>query len=199
MPDDLRAALEAAAKKHGRSLTRELIWRLQVSLNRERIDRQDQVMRALCFLFTDLVERLHFRQGGKWHRDPFTFRAFKLAVAKLLDALEPPGEAKSPFSKLERSDSALHQQLVDWFKTPESAAAHAAALTLESLFRPKKITANERVVIKQAESEILDYGTADMMIEDFEREYFAMDIAGRVLGLDQSHISGVFQRKEPKR
>jgi hypothetical protein len=197
MPDDLRAELQASAAKRGRSLTQELLWRLKVSLNRERIDRQDQVMRAYCFLFTDLAEKLHFRQERKWHRDSFTFRAFKLAVGKLLDALEPPGEPKSPFVKLRDSDEPLHQQLVEWFKTPESAATHAAALTLENLFRPKKITEEERTAIKQAEETVFDFGTSHWLIDEFERDYFAMDMVGRVLGIDQSHISGVF-RKEPK-
>jgi hypothetical protein len=196
MPDDLRAELEASAAKRGRSLTQEMLWRLRVSLNRERIDRQDQVMRAYCFLFTDLAEKLHFRQEGKWHRNPFTFRAFKLAVGKLLDALDPPGEAKSPFVKLKDSDEPLHQQLVEWFKTPESAATHAAALTLENLFRPKKITEEEKTVIMQAEDEALDFGTGRSMIDEFEREYFAMDIAGRVLGIDQKHGLGVFRQKK---
>jgi hypothetical protein len=196
MPQELRGELEAAAKKRGRSLTRELIWRLQVSLNRERIDRQDQVMRALCFLFTDLAEKLHFRQEGKWYRDPFTFRAFKLAVGKLLDALEPSGEAKSPFVKLGDSDEPLHQQLVEWFRTPESAATHAAGLTLENLFRPKKITAEERAAIKRVETEIFDYGTGNLMIEDFEREYFAMDMVGRVLGIPQKPKIGIFAKSK---
>jgi hypothetical protein len=202
IPENLRGELESAAKKRGRKLTREVIWRLQVSLNRERIDRQDQVMRALCFLFTDVAEKLrlheglYFREGRKWHRDPFTFRAFKLAVGKLLDALEPSGEAKSPFVKLENSDEPLHQQLVEWFKTPDSAATHAATLTLESLFRPKKITAEDRAAIEQLESEILDYGSGDLMIENFEREYFAMDTVGRVLGIPQQPKIGIFAKSK---
>jgi hypothetical protein len=197
MPDDLRTELEAAAAKRGRSLTQEMLWRLRVSLNRERIDRQDQVMRALCFLFTDLAEKLHSRQGGKWHRDPFTYRAFKLAVAKLLDALEPPGDAKSPFAKLENSDERLHQQLFEWFKSPESAATHVASLTLESLFRPKKITAEEKAVLRQVKTpDYADWG--DLFIEEQEREYFAMDTVGRVLGVKQSHVSGTWPKSEKK-
>jgi Arc-like DNA binding domain len=203
MPDDLRAELEASAAKRGRTLTQELLWRLRLSLNRERIDRQDQVTRAICFLISDLAEKLHFRQGDNWHRDPFTFRAFKLAVAKLLDALEPSGEAVSPFAKLEGSEvPLLRRQAECWFKTPESAATHVATITLQNLFQPRKITVEEKAVLKQADVTMTNPDLArvgDMLIDEFEREYFAMDIAGRVLGISQSHGSGVFRHEGHKK
>src|SRR6516165_8156849 len=61
MPDDLRTELEAAAAARGHSLTQEMIGRLRESLARERIDRQDPAMRALCFLFQNLAESIHLR------------------------------------------------------------------------------------------------------------------------------------------
>jgi len=122
IPDELRAELEASAKRRGRNLSDELIGRLVASFSRERELKLDPTTRHLNFLFSKLAWEAHRGFRGKWHQNPFMFRAFKLAVAKLLDALEPSGEIKSPFEELFP------------YKTPEKLAQAAVDLTLSSLF-----------------------------------------------------------------
>jgi hypothetical protein len=204
MPDDLRTELEAVAAARGHSLTQEMIGRLRESLARERIDRQDPAMRALCFLFQELAETIHLRQPEtrrdfKWHRDPFMFRAFKLGVAQLLDALEPPGEMKPPARVRygAASDSPILKQMAEWFKTPESAATHAAAQTLETLFRPRRVMDEDESLMQKVGQKLND-GSTEYIVEEWKRLYFAMDRAGRDLGVHQSHSRGIFQKKEPK-
>jgi hypothetical protein len=201
MPDDLRTELEAVAAARGHSLTQDMIGRLRESLARERIDRQDPAMRALCFLFQELAEYIHLRQPEtrrdfKWHRDPFMFRAFKLGIAQLLDALEPPGEMKPPrrVRYYGASDNPFLKQMAEWFKTPESAATHAASVTLETFFRPRRVTDEDQSIMRGAP----DPAAAEHVVEEWKRLYFAMDRAGRDLGVHQSHSQGIFQKKEPK-
>src|SRR3974390_1784966 len=92
MPDDMRARLDAAARKKGWSLSQELLWRLRVSFEKENYrDQRDPATRALCFLIAETAQRVHFNVPLEWQRNPFLFKAFKLAVATLLDALQPPG------------------------------------------------------------------------------------------------------------
>jgi hypothetical protein len=68
-----------------------------------------------------------------WHRNPFMFRAFKIGVGKLLDALEPSGEARSPLSSPDDGD--LPAGLTDaWFATPEAWGRQTAGGVLSSLY-----------------------------------------------------------------
>src|SRR6516165_10703067 len=105
MPDDMRAKLEADAKKRSWSLTQELLWRVQDSFNQERDKRRDSALRALNFVIAQIAERVsggiyvpydEFRQEllKEWRTDPFKFKAFKFAVVKLLDHLQPAGEIR---------------------------------------------------------------------------------------------------------
>ena len=100
--DDLRGQLEAAAvkraeRRRGWNLSREILLRLRCSLDKEREHRRSPAMRALCDLISDMAKHdLHTDQQQSWHRDPFTFRAFKVAVTRLLDGLEPAGEKRPP-------------------------------------------------------------------------------------------------------
>jgi hypothetical protein len=103
--DELRAQLEAAARKNAKqnptwNVSREMVRRLRQSFRRERDDHRDRAMRAICHLVAETGRR-GLRtddplEGYGWHRDPFKFKTFKLAIAKLLDAIEPPGEVRMP-------------------------------------------------------------------------------------------------------
>jgi hypothetical protein len=198
MPDDLRAEIQKAAERRGRSLTQEVIRRLQISLNRERIERQDQIARAICFLISEAAIRVQPEwRPGKWHRDPFTFKAFELAVSKILSALRPPGEPRPPSAK-RYADHPLHQQFMELFKTPERAATFAATGILESLFRPRKMTDEDKWIARFGAEADDEAGLGEPFINEMERQFYAMDRAGRVLGLDQSPILGLI-RREPKR
>ena len=138
IPDDLRAELKAAAKGRGRNLTDELLGRLRASFAREREQKRDPTTRALAFLISQVAEQVHMysRLGRNWHRNPFVFRAFKLAVARLLDSLEPPGELKSPYDDLPDTlkNHPMTPWLVDRFKTPEDTAERAADYVLTELY-----------------------------------------------------------------
>jgi hypothetical protein len=101
---DLRGRLEASATKRAErkrnwNLSQEILLRLRCSLDKEREHRRNSATRALCDLISDMAKReLHtdLPEQQSWHRDPFTFRAFKVAVAKLLEELEPSGEMRAP-------------------------------------------------------------------------------------------------------
>ena len=64
-------------------------------------------MRALCFLIAQLAGQVAGMTDEKgrplfdWRTDPFFFQAYKLAVAKMLDALQPSGEIVPPRMALE--------------------------------------------------------------------------------------------------
>jgi hypothetical protein len=103
MPAEMRKQLEAAANKSGKNVTQELLRRLQNSFNRDREKSRDPALRALCFLIAEIAEGVVLPEPIRfpnayplWRSNPFLFRAFKLAVGKLLDALEPPGEIQAP-------------------------------------------------------------------------------------------------------
>src|SRR5690242_12077255 len=90
--DDLRGQLEAAAirrakRKQNWNLSQEIILRLRWSLGKEREDRRNRAVSAICDLISDMAKRellTDLPEQQSWHRDPFTFRAFKVAVANLL-------------------------------------------------------------------------------------------------------------------
>ena len=89
MPDDLRDELELSANKKGWSLTQELLWRLRSSYQRQRQERRrPPATRAICFLIGEIAGYASAFNPAEWHRSPFAFKAFRLAVARLLGALE---------------------------------------------------------------------------------------------------------------
>jgi hypothetical protein len=143
MPADVRSQLEAAAKKAGLNLSDELLRRLRASFSREYERRHDPATKALTFLISQAVLRINLssRPKPQWHRDPFCYQAFRIAVDKILATFEPPGEIVSP-----HEETAVHMENQSgWgkefgakirkeFKTPESAAALAADLVLTEYF-----------------------------------------------------------------
>jgi hypothetical protein len=185
MPDDLRAELEASAKRRGRGISDELIGRLVASFSREREDKLDPTTRALNFLFSKLAWEAHRDFREKWHQNPFIFRAFKLAVAKLLDALEPSGEMQSPFEeRFERFP----------YKTPETLAQAAVDLTLSSLFFSSAALPDHWPAVRhwakqqQASDPSLPYRA---WLDDSERERFGFAAARNALQLTpKSHKKG---------
>jgi hypothetical protein len=148
MPPWLRAQLQAAAKRGGRSMSQELISRLASSFSREREDARDPAMRALCYLIADTassVSGLVRIEDGKpvhdWRTNPFMFEAFKLAVGYLLDALRPKGEIRLPFEELPMGPlNAFHPEysealrvLAESYATPEARGRIAFATVWNAL------------------------------------------------------------------
>lgn len=190
MPDDMRARLDAAAKKKGWSLSQELLWRLRVSFEKENYrDRRDPATRALCFLIAETAQRVHIGVLVEWNRNPFLFRAFKLAVAALLDRLEPAGSAKSPVPEFSKVLKPHELQLIgDRWKTPETAAAEAAKLTLTSLFLPAHDVEDVKTRLRG-----LNFperpNLSEELIKVFEGEFYAMANARRDLAIDEARGS----------
>lgn len=98
MPPEMRKELETAAKKRGKNLTQELLWRLRASFDRERDKVRDPALRAFSFLFSELVQVICFNPNSQlnWRFDPWLFHAIKLAIVKLLDRFEPKGKVNLP-------------------------------------------------------------------------------------------------------
>jgi hypothetical protein len=111
MPANMRAQLELEAAARDRSISQELMRRLQESFHRDAEKTRDPALYALIFLIVAIAERL---EGGiliatgkarseilsEWRTDPFKFKAFKIAVGKLLDGLdEPRGKLQSPITQ----------------------------------------------------------------------------------------------------
>ena len=187
MDNDLRHQLERAASKRGRkrawNLSQEILLRLRVSLNREHEEHPDRALRALCFVISEMARNFFSTEGrvpeiagGPWQRDPFTFTAFKLAVGKLLDGLQPPGDLRRPRTK----DG-------DWrygTETPESIAEHAAKEILSDLSYTRMPDQEMRTLIQKITLPTNPhYG--EWLAELLERDFYAMSSARRDLGIDE--------------
>jgi Arc-like DNA binding domain len=187
MPDDLRTQLEAEAQKCGRTLTQEMLGRLRASL---REDRRDPAMRALCYIFSDIAERVgsrHFdllrqhrqkRYGdriGPWTRDPFVFKAFRLGVEKVLAALEPHGEMQNPYAFLAEGSPSTPEFIK---KTPEEAADFAAQVVLHLLMFGNPLTPEQMVELRKKEP----YG--EHWANDLALDVYDMSNARNGLGLE---------------
>lgn len=134
---DLRAKLDAvvaAKKKEGKksSVSQELQARLRRSFGNEPI---------FSYLISEIANQTHLQipiQTG-WSADPFFFKAFRLAVSRLLEILQPGGEIQSPLAKMRPALSdALPphelQLLKDrWGQTPEVLADKVVDSILQSL------------------------------------------------------------------
>lgn len=147
MPAAMRRELEQARRKSGRSTTQEVLTRLKYSFNEDRRKARDPALQAVCYLIGEAAEGITNPAPVRvknlrplWRSDPFLFRAFKLAVAKLLDALEPAGEIKPPRSGFEIADGtrilAASKILRDIYQTPETLGNFVAAGILRALLSP---------------------------------------------------------------
>jgi hypothetical protein len=166
MPEDLRERLVRAADKNDRSITQEILRRLHDSFDHDRNKGREPAMRALCFLIAEIAHEVvdPFGKGEDakavipdvyvpdWRSDPFYFRAFKLAVVQLLDALQPPGDVKAPRRHMNLYAEVATQEEADAFaarynrsfKSPEARADYAAEHVLHSVMTVPKQSIEER-------------------------------------------------------
>ena len=124
----------------------------------QKFSSSDPAARALAFLFE---ENLHFvaelceiwwtrddRRLDNWHLDRFAFRTFRVALCKLLEALEPKGEIRPPFDwkklaeemepeikKDPPKDADLSRASLASWKSPEARADYIANSIWSSLQR----------------------------------------------------------------
>lgn len=143
MPADMRTQLQKAANANGRSVSQELLRRVQEGFHSERDRDRDPAMRALCFLIAQLACEVSgfITEDGTpvydWRTTPFFFRAFKLAVGQLLDAIEPKGEICAPAFVEDTEANYLSVSLFTSFQSPEARASVAAETVLRLLHRTK--------------------------------------------------------------
>lgn len=199
MPDDLRNQLEAAAKKSGRSASQELLKRLNSSFVRDRDIERDPAMRALCFLIAEAANLVAgpftFNEESKtetpqfnWRSDPFFYRAFKIAVSRILDALEPKGEIGPPKIQINFSPqpgiatqteaNSVAALLMQSFSSPEARADYAADYILKWLITVPQWSLEDR----ENERRRLE-ATG---LPSFLREFYGMSDAARDLSIKTS-------------
>jgi hypothetical protein len=154
MPDDMREQLETAAMERDWTLTDELLLRLRGSFRRERDESRQPSMRALCFLISELADHIVGVKvaWGKsefgfydWRSDPFFYKAFKIALGRLLDALEPPGPIK--VYQITANEAELEPSWKHYlasFKTPEARAEYSVEYILTALREAPHRTAERR-------------------------------------------------------
>jgi hypothetical protein len=104
-------------------------------------------MRGLCFLIAELAHHvvgIHGTHGISripvfdWRSDAFFYRAFKTAVARLLDALEPPGPVDAHEMTVAKGiePDSFTKDYIDSFKAPETRARAAIDFILGALRTP---------------------------------------------------------------
>lgn len=199
MPEDLRKQLEGAAKKSGRSVSQELLIRLNVSFARERDMERDPAMRALCFLIAEIASQVvgphKFNEETKtetpihnWRFEPFFYRAFKLAVGRILDLLEPMGDISPPKIRIEFGpNSGLATQaeadqlagiLKQSFSSPEARADYAIDYILRWLIEAPQWSPEDR----ENERRRLE----GIGMPSFLREFYGMSDAVKDLSINIS-------------
>ena len=187
--DDLREQLEAVAtarQKRNWNLSQEILLRLRISLNNEREEQRSPAMRALCFLIAqladhivgpkliDLDERKEFAVYN-WRASPFFYRAFKIAVGQVLDALDPPGPIEPPEMTVEGGADPSTRRYLETFKTPEARAQYSADYVLTAFREFPQWSAETR---EEQRKLVTEYG-----LPSFIREFYGMPDAARDLAV----------------
>jgi hypothetical protein len=177
MPADLREQLEAAAKDSGRSVSQEMLDRLSRSFGRDHDKGRDPATRAICFLLAEVADKIRWLVPHKsWQHDSFLFRSFKIALAKVLDDIEPKGEAA-----LDPRFARIMRELGADFETPEKTGL-AAAMRVLSDFHGRSI--DPRVVWQKIIESEEDPSRRDIQLEQARREentFYGMPKAWRDL------------------
>jgi hypothetical protein len=169
---ETREALEREASASGQSISQVAERLLILGLREKRKGWANRSARALCFLIERIAEQASpleeslfrgvekyaspseladlRRHADEWRTDPFRYRAFKIAVGMLLDALEPKGEMRSPMPaefvdrmaaadrSLLRNFPALVAILKSNGESPENFAAFIFSNTWRQLNQPRK-------------------------------------------------------------
>jgi hypothetical protein len=164
IPDDMRRHLEAEASEKNASIAERLVWHLRRSFNRQRDEERDPSLHGLLLLIANLAEVLSQEGpdsefGTYWRTNWFTFRAFKVAVGKLLaDLNEPPTPAHYPFTE-EFLKQAIDRMVKDGYdpeyarlwmeihKSPEALGAFVFSRLGEHHSRPGPFTSMDRAYI----------------------------------------------------
>jgi hypothetical protein len=144
---DLRRQLDAAAKKSGHSVGWEMQRRLKNSFDIDAVKARDPSARRLGFLLAEFTEGL----PKGWHRNRFTFRAFRTGFAKLLAEIEPAGKITMPrainreIRRSEKSRDYGHRKYGAYLRrkwaSPERLGRAIATTVLKDLRSSKRLAA----------------------------------------------------------
>jgi len=203
---ETRKALEAEAKAVDQSIS-QLAERLLVDgLAERRLAKEDRPMRALCFLIGQLAHHIvgmHVTHEKSdipiydWRSDPFFYRAFKIAVGQLLDALEPPGPIKAYEFDVNQADASMKRYLAS-FKTPEARAEYSVDWILAAFRGMPHWSAQHR----EEQRKILS-----TLPPSFTREFYGMPNAAEDLAITPYsgrttpvtvNVRPIFYEKGPK-
>lgn len=93
LSDEIRARLEEAAERNGRTIAAEVRERLEQTLQAESTEKQ-----TLDFLsaVTRLMDYVRQQTGWAWHKHPAAHDAFRYAITTLLDRSQPEEPAGDP-------------------------------------------------------------------------------------------------------
>jgi hypothetical protein len=205
---ETRQALERKAAASGRSISQVAEELLTGGIKAEQWRDEHRALRALCFV----IERIaleatggrwmtpadpifkkssdHAKVGARlfieWRTDPFRYRAFRLAVASLLTALEPKGEIRSPHDTedidiVTANDPAIKELMKRTYESPENFGAYIFSNMWRELTRSYPLT--------ERENYHMDYGRNPVgaaMLADF----YQMADARHDLGLDAKPEGG---------
>jgi Arc-like DNA binding domain len=134
MPLDLRKQLELASRRSGRSISQEILRRVQNSFQRDRDRANAASLRALCFLISQIAEHASVLENNSWRAEPFKFKAFKRGVSTLLSKLEPSGEVVGPFEKAGNPLFNSYEQFGDFIAEGVWGDLHRASVTQATEF-----------------------------------------------------------------
>jgi hypothetical protein len=188
IPEDMRKRLESEAATKDESVAQVLLWHLRRSFNRDREVERDPAIRAFCFLFAELSDRLRWGAGPPpaiWERNPFVFRAFRIAVEKLLGSFEPKGKMKRPpfesFLKVTEEYSnrgiltpSMVKEMAKVWGSPERAADNAVRMTLFDLAGWKSPQAIARYWNNRTRHDENLRDISSRHIKDAERTWYGM-------------------------
>ncbi len=202
---ETRATLEKEAETSNQSVSQVAEKALWLGLNEKRRNGARGPLRAICFLIENIVASI---EGGKyakvehprdeWRTDPFLFRAFEIALAKVLGALRPKGEISR------RSDDSVEDLAVDLLnehgelteldrhilgimrennKSPENLGTYTANQVWILLNRTNPLTDSERRIFQQHRGE---HAVRVMLEEFYGMEKARIDLDIEILELKRT-------------
>jgi plasmid stability protein len=88
LPDDLRARLDAASAKSGRSVGEEIRGRIEATFTQEAVDKST---RELAENVARLAAEIERERGAAWHKHAGAHEVLALAIQLWLEPLKPKG------------------------------------------------------------------------------------------------------------
>jgi hypothetical protein len=108
-----RAALEELARRHKRTLSAEILWRLRRAIANDREIRKDfgnERNYALVQMAGRVMQRFEGTTGRDWMSSPYLFAQFRKSLDTILEAFAPEGDPEPPKTGNLLVDTILDQQ-----------------------------------------------------------------------------------------